>query len=125
MERLPLYFDPATGKQQMADDQLDARIRESFDIDLGREIFATLGANTYAKAQPIPVRGTNLFGFSPVDFSRLNGPSATSAADCTCSRGSDWCAAGMRCDASPCTATEWGCGTLWMYPCTGDCKLDS
>lgn len=125
IDRLPLYFEPSTGKAQMVEDRLDERIRQLFDIDLGREVFATLGSNAFAAEQPIPIRATNILGFTALDFSRASGPSAATAADCSCSHGSDWCPAGMYCNASPCTATESGCGTMFIWPCTGDCKLDS
>lgn len=124
MQRLPLYFEPTSGKAVMVEDRLEERIRETFELDLGREVFATLGSTAYAADQPISVRETNIFGFSPLEFSKKGGPTDGTAADCSCSHGSDWCAAGMYCNASPCTPTESGCGTIFIWPCTGDCKLD-
>jgi len=110
-------------------DRLDERIREHFPLELARSVFLNLGSPEYDSTQPIRVAPANFFGFSrsalrrpPATASSLDGKAAV--ADCTCSHGSDWCSAGMSCSAASCALTEWGCGTLWMSPCTGDCKLD-
>jgi hypothetical protein len=43
--------------------------------------------------------------------------------DCSCSQGSDWCSISMECGQSACEFQDWGCGTMWIYGCDGDCSL--
>jgi len=40
---------------------------------------------------------------------------------CTCSRTSDWCSWGERCNDPDCQTRPDGCGTFWMYQCDGLC----
>jgi len=40
---------------------------------------------------------------------------------CTCSQGEDWCPGSYQCFDSDCNYTRYGCGTLWLFPCDGDC----
>lgn len=48
--------------------------------------------------------------------------------DCSCSTEDDWCDGFFGpdlgdCDAGNCDASDLGCGTLWTYPCNGECVL--
>jgi hypothetical protein len=42
---------------------------------------------------------------------------------CSCSRQSDWCAAGARCESLACNVVA-GCGSFWVYQCDGLCYRD-
>lgn len=42
--------------------------------------------------------------------------------DCTCSSESDWCPSILECKGDICEETSHGCGTIWIYKCTGNCK---
>lgn len=49
-----------------------------------------------------------------------------SETSCNCSKSDDWCpeiAGYGHCNNETCTATSWGCGTLWIQPCDGVCRL--
>lgn len=41
--------------------------------------------------------------------------------DCDCSVNSDWCTGGWYCKETNCTESDWGCGTLLLHDCTGNC----
>ena len=43
-------------------------------------------------------------------------------ADCTCSQGNDWCPINFDCAASACEFQLFGCGTLLLFACDGDCR---
>ena len=75
--------------------QLTGEINEIFPKRVGREIFERLGGPEHQHHASI-----------------------TSA--CSCSQYSDWCA--TRCGAAICIQSDSGCGTLWMWACTGICK---
>lgn len=63
-------------------------------------------------------------------FTGLGSPSVTTRSriaplmgspECNCSGDSDWCEGNeYSCRTTKCTPT-WGCGTLFLYPCTGIC----
>jgi hypothetical protein len=40
--------------------------------------------------------------------------------DCYCSVNDDWCI-GKTCEWGGCNIQNWGCGTVWIYYCTGLC----
>lgn len=40
---------------------------------------------------------------------------------CECSVASDWCPIRFKCKLANCKASNWGCGTLWRFPCDGLC----
>ena len=40
--------------------------------------------------------------------------------DCACSKNDDWCI-GKTCTVGGCNTQNWGCGTIWIYYCTGIC----
>jgi hypothetical protein len=41
---------------------------------------------------------------------------------CGCSTDSDWCPISGYCKLGNCSPTQSGCGTLWSYPCNGNCS---
>ena len=47
-------------------------------------------------------------------------PRPSETPPCSCSHDSDWCVS-YDCYSNNCKSTSSGCGTLWLYPCTGLC----
>ena len=88
--------------RQPADREADRRFRkvavEVLGETLAREAIATLG-----EAEPVQESAPPL--------------------DCSCSRQSDWCAAGADCESLACNVVA-GCGTFWAYQCDGLCYRD-
>lgn len=95
-----LPFDPNASCE--ATNQADRRFRkvavEVLGETLAREAIATLG-----EAEPVQESAPPL--------------------DCSCSRQSDWCAAGADCESLACNVVA-GCGTFWAYQCDGLCYRD-
>ena len=52
---------------------------------------------------------------------------ATDSEDsCNCNQSDDWCpqvGGSGRCKNETCSGSSWGCGTLWLDPCNGICRL--
>jgi len=44
-----------------------------------------------------------------------------SSEECDCSVKSDWCPVWSECFLTSCITTAHGCGTIWVYKCTGEC----
>ena len=42
--------------------------------------------------------------------------------DCHCSKSDPYCNVGS-CNGGGCKESSWGCGTLWFFSCTGNCKF--
>jgi len=77
---------------------LDAlNIKDNFTGKDAREIFAQLG------------------GPPPLNHHVIMSPA------CECSHTSDYC--GTNCFGNGCTASDYGCGSLWVYSCDGLCRV--
>jgi len=99
---------------------LKRRISEVFSNDEAVSIFATLGPvqPTNATVQSLGILGTE----------KAIGLFSAFAADCDCSRASDWCSGIQVCkEGNGCTVDDTYpmCGTLWLYECDGVCGIVS
>lgn len=72
------------------------RLKADFGAELAKRIFATLG----------PVGSANV---------------SSDAQSCECSSESDWCGSQTSCVTGACMPRSCCCGTLWCYPCDGNC----
>jgi len=64
--------------------------------------------------------------FSELGFneeSKSNHAQPMMAGSCGCSVESDWCS--HQCIETGCTVLTWGCGTMGLYPCNGNCYKPS
>jgi len=53
--------------------------------------------------------------------SRSNHANPSTPPNCGCSQESDWCSSSSYCAKADCTVLTWGCGTLGIYACNGNC----
>ena len=49
-------------------------------------------------------------------------PPKNTGANCNCASNSDWCSDGYACTYIP-SCNGQGCGTMWIYTCSGECDI--
>lgn len=120
--RLEQFMDSTTGKAFVESEKIDERIKKTFPLSLGREIFATLGPSedfiltTVKRAGLIPD-----FTFALRKIAAKVGLVRFEAGGCDCSFNSNYCNdSSSACLPNGC-GQESGCGTFWLYTCTGLC----
>lgn len=87
---------------------LRKRASEVFSPSVAAEIFARLGKADH---------------FNPTKQNVLRIRALVTQGECDCSMGSDWCPGDYVCVDEDCQRTSSGCGSLWLYPCDGICRL--
>ena len=90
---------------------LEEQIANAFSRKDALKIFATLSDDTESANCITTYPGSVLL--KNINYQR--GP-------CGCSTDSDWCPISGYCSKTHCNPTQSGCGTLWSYPCNGDCR---
>lgn len=108
--------------------EFEAEVKEIYGFELARKMFSTLGYENQNRKKidsDKPVKTIS----KDVKVSKVNYTEIL--ADCGCSTSSDWCpdsvvgAWEFECTsgANDCVDddSDWGCGTLWLYNCNGDC----
>jgi hypothetical protein len=134
----PAYFevraDSPTWKLKVRDPlrSLEQEILGAFSFEDGARIFATLGDDTDAAKRThtpwgsVSLNTVNYRERGDADpythnrFSRQDLPAQRGSCDCSLS--SDWCPISGYCNSTGCSGTQSGCGTLWSYPCNGECR---
>jgi len=97
-ENLEVYFD--AGDDRTSVEALEADARELLGDKLAAAAIANLGESNQLSVAAAP-------------------------GGCSCSVGSDWCTGiNTDCLAGGCDRTSSGCGTLWLFNCDGNCKLN-
>jgi hypothetical protein len=103
------------GLQTKTEIQLQAftnRVKQFFPKAEGAQIFGQLGE---------PVNSQSGLKASLPKNSVMKTAHALPKPDCDCSHSSDWCS--TVCGGNICNHSEEGCGTLWLYACTGICYV--
>jgi hypothetical protein len=84
---------------------LNAELHRVFTREEGAIIFDRIDTDVWDRYTPMFIVNARFFEGS-----------------CGCSTSSDWCGSHSVCNGGGCTATtDGGCGTLWLYNCTGTC----
>lgn len=111
---------------------LEQEILSAFSFEDGARIFATLGDDTDAAKRTLTPWGSvslNAINYrersdpGPYTHNRFSRQDLLAQRNsCDCSLNSDWCPISGYCNSTGCSGTSSGCGTIWSYPCNGECR---
>ena len=111
---------------------LEQEILGAFSFEDGAKIFATLGDDTDAAKRTLTPWGSA--SLNTINYRERSAPGPythnrfstqdlpAQRGSCDCSLSSDWCPISGYCSSTGCSGTQSGCGTLWSYPCNGECR---
>ncbi|MGL5892841.1 MAG: bacteriocin fulvocin C-related protein [Bacteroidia bacterium] len=60
---------------------------------------------------------------TPDDYLTPGPWASQGGSDCECNTTSDWCPINMYCKSSNCNQFIFGCGSMWVYRCRGNCDF--
>jgi hypothetical protein len=60
---------------------------------------------------------------TPDDYLTPGPYASPNTGDCECNTTSDWCPINMYCKTSSCNQFVFGCGSMWIYRCRGNCDF--
>lgn len=112
---LPVMEDG--GAMERLDDvtAFSKKAQDIMGFERAREAFADLGP---PQGHALQVAGVSS------GMSVFPTTSAEAVRGCGCSQYKDWCSIQMGCASGCSGGSSWGCGTAWIYPCDGSCRME-